>query len=1113
MQRVDGHLVLSATDLTKHLACPHITTLDLAAAEHASGAPVAQAADDALNLIFAKGLDHERAYLAHLRRRGLTVVEVTGFGRDRAAAEAETLAAMRDGVDVVYQATLYDGEWVGHADFLLRRDRPSNLGPWSYDIADTKLARRLKVPALLQMAMYADRLATLQGVAPERLVVVTGDGAEHPWRLLDVDAYARRARRRLELAVTGRADTESSPVAHCVQCRWQAACASQWEAADDLSLVAGMRSDHRAALREHGVQTLEALAKTDPDDLAGVLSRTVRERLCQQARLQVVEREAGVPAYELLEPEPGRGLQRLPEPSPGDVYLDFEGDPWAQGGAGREYLAGLWDRSGQFTAWWAHDFEQEAQLTRDLLDDLVRRWRADPGMHVYHYAPYERTALQRLTGRHGTREAELDQLLRGGRLVDLYAVVHQGVRISKPSYSIKKLEEFYWGHTRTARDEQEVADAMTSVVEYERYLTERDERILEQLARYNREDVRSTHDLHGWLEERRAGLADGGAVLQRPPAESEAAAVEPGEDERAEEELAQRLLESGHALLAGCVGWHRREARPAWWDFFRYADLDTARLVEDGTALGGLGAPEQSDELVSAKTGRVTSRVWRYRFEPQDCALRVDAAVHDVDTHDGCGTLVGLDAVAGWADVKRGVRLAPVAARGFGPPGPIGDGVLRSAIAGLGAAVLAGRRPLGAALLDRLVPPADVLAARPGESPRDVVVRVGQRLDGSVLAVQGPPGSGKTSAASELVRALLDEGKKVGVTALSHAVIRNLLKGIGRPAVHRGSLPKEGSTHTDADDDITIVDDNAAVVAALADGTATLVGGTAWLWAREELAASVDVLVVDEAGQFSLANALAVSGAARSIVLLGDPQQLTQPTQALHPHGAGVSALDHLLDGHDTIAADRGVFLDTTYRMHPAITEFVSTTSYDGRLTSAPDRERQRIDAPGRLRGNGLRWLPLAHTGCVAESPQEARLVADLLADLLRGTWTDVEGRAHDLTLADVLVVAPYNAQVAALRAALPEGARVGTVDKFQGQQAPVVIYSMASSSAADAPRGVDFLHDPHRLNVAVSRARALAVVVGSEALLDAEVRTPAQLAAVNALCRFAEMARPAGSD
>ncbi len=1117
MQRIDGHLVLSPTDLTKHAACAHITTLDLAAlgaARSPEGVRATRVApDDSLNLVFTKGLEHEHAYLERLRSEGREVLDVAALGLAGAAAEEATVEAMRRGVDVVYQATFFDGHWVGLADFLLRVDLPegerSSFGPWRYDIADTKLARRLKVPALLQMATYAARLETLQGVAPQWLTVVTGDQEQHPWRLVDVAPYARRRREELLDAIERPQPTESARVQHCGQCRWKDRCAQEWLDRDDLIQVAGMRADHRAALVQLGIPTLRSLAGATEEQLAPALSVSTRRRLLQQARLQLAERDTGRAQFELLDPEPGRGLQMLPEPDEGDVYLDFEGDPWAEGGAGREYLAGIWTRQGDFVDFWAHDFAEEGRLTADLVDWLTERWQRYPGMHVYHYAPYETTALKRLVGQHATREAQLDQLLRHEVFVDLYAVVRQGVRISKGSYSIKKLEEFYWGHTRPSGGDG-VADGLSSVVEYERWLVgretgEADQSILDDIRRYNRDDVRSTLDLHVWLEQRRDELAARGHQLARPVPE---ALREISDEERAEAELAERLVAGEEPLLAGLVGWHRREKRPEWWDFFRYKELDTAELVEDGTAIGDLGEPEEM-RLVKL------SKVWRYPFPPQDCKVSVGKYVPDVDTHAPVGKVVALDPVEGWVELSMKKSLEPPHPRGLGGPGPVMDQVLRESIARTGELALAGGDNLATRLVRRVVPAEESLEARPGETPKDVVVRVGRALDGEVLAVQGPPGTGKTYAGSALVRELLDAGLRVGVTAQSHAVVLNLLDEVGRPAWHKdGSNVEEGDEPADPNALITHTTDNAAVAAALASGEARLVGGTAWLWSREEMAGSVDVLVIDEAGQFSLANAVAVAPAARSLVLLGDPQQLTQPTKAVHPYGSGVSALDHLRtddDGtvHDVIPPHRGVFLDRTHRMHPALTEFVSELAYEGKLESAPGRERLAVDAPGSLSGNGLRWVPVEHEQlCEQSSVQEAQVVAALFDDLLRGTWTDAAGTTARFGFDDVLVVAPYNAHVAALAATLPPGARVGTVDKFQGQQAAVVIYSMASTTAALAPRGVSFLYDLHRLNVAISRARAMAVVVGSPMLLDAAVHTPEELRAVNALCRFVDEAK-----
>ncbi|GAA1243242.1 TM0106 family RecB-like putative nuclease [Oryzihumus leptocrescens] len=1089
MQRIDEHLVLSPTDLTKHLACPHITTLDRAVAEGLLRKPAVESEE--LDLIFALGIAHERDYLAALRAEGRSVVEIpTAFdGPGRREAERRTVDAMRSGVDVVYQGTFFDGLWGGQADFLLKVDRPSSLGDWSYEVADTKLARRLKVPALLQMAVYANRLQALQGTVPEHLYVVTGDGQSRPWRLVDVAAYARRARARLRQFLEQPTDTEPVKVGHCGQCRWLARCAAHWRRTDDLTLVAFMRNDHREALRHAGITTLEQLAALSADELPRTIGRASRERLVQQAAAQMVERTTGQPFYQLLPPEPRTGLLRLPDPDDGDLYLDFEGDPYADGGQGREYLAGLGDRHGRFTPLWAHDAAQERQLTEALVDRLLQTWRDHPGMHVYHYAPYETTALKRLTARHGVREAELDQLLRGERFVDLYAVVRQGMRISKGSYSIKKLEAFYWSAERSKNED--VADALASVIAYERWLVEGGEEVLQAIEAYNRDDVASTLALHDWLEQRRTEL-EGTHGPQPRPHEVPPDPDKPLSDlELAEIDLADRLRAAGETLLADLVQWHRREARPAWWEVYRLEDLLEDELEDDGSALGPLSPPE----LVGQEK---RSRLWRYTFPPQDTRVQVGKDALDAKDHQRAGTVVELDPAAGHIVLK--LQAEPKASRGFGPPGPINTGPLRDAIFATGQETLRGQGGLGLAVLRRQVPVGT--ARREGESAQQAVLRVGRGLRSGVLAVQGPPGSGKSTAGAELIRALLDDGKRVGITATSHAVIGHLLRAVGRPALQRCNAEDDFC----AGDGVNQATSNQQVVAALSAGQAALVGGSAWLWADPDMQAAVDVLVVDEAGQFSLANAVAAARGAQAMVLLGDPQQLAQPTQAQHPDGAGESVLAHLLDGHDTVPEDRGIFLDVSYRMHPGITAFISDLAYEGRLQSAPGRERQMVLPGGAVHGSGLRLLSVSHQGNAARSVEEAHEVERVWLSLIGQCFTDADGVTHRLGPEHILVVAPFNTQVGEIRRRLPQ-ARVGTVDKFQGQEAPVVLYSMTSSSAEDAPRGVEFLYDLHRLNVAVSRAQALAVIVCSPALLNASVSTPEQLRRVNALCRFAEIA------
>jgi superfamily I DNA and/or RNA helicase len=285
-------------------------------------------------------------------------------------------------------------------------------------------------------------------------------------------------------------------------------------------------------------------------------------------------------------------------------------------------------------------------------------------------------------------------------------------------------------------------------------------------------------------------------------------------------------------------------------------------------------------------------------------------------------------------------------------------------------------------------------------------------------------------------------------------------------------------------------------------------GGTSYFWARPDARLSVDVLFIDEAAQMALANVLAVAQAAQSVVLLGDPRQLEQPIQGSHPDGVGVSALDHVLGLHATIPADRGLFLAETWRLHPLICAFNSELFYEGRLKSRPGLERQKIRIKSGLNGSGLRYLPVQHDGNQSSSPEEADAIRDLIADIVgSGTiWVDRKGIESPISLDDVLIIAPYNAQVFELQERLP-GARIGTVDKFQGQEAPIVIYSMATSSHADAPRGMEFLYSANRLNVAVSRAKCVCIVVASPRLFEAECRTPRQMQLANAFCRYAELA------
>jgi len=853
--------------------------------------------------------------------------------------------------------------------------------------------------------------------------------------------------------------------------------------------------------------------------------------------LQVEGRAAGHLVYELLSTnEPDTGLAALPAPSPGDVFLDLEGDPYAFE-TGIEYLFGVLTLPEETTAepsyesLWSFDRGEEKNAFDKFITKVMERWQRHPDMHIYHYAAYEPTAIKRMAGQHAVCMDEVDQLLRAGIFVDLYRVVRQGVRASVESYSIKKLEPLY-GFKR-------VVSARDSVVALQTFgaalalgnAQDAGAELLAGIEFYNRDDCSSAWHLRGWLEDRRLELeAKTGKSLPRPALKQGEAPEELSAQTQQVRAVMTRLVaglpaeetewSSEHRalwLLAQMLEYHRREDKSSWWEYFRQCDLSDDELLEDRNALGGL-------TYVGPVGQEKRSTVHRYSFPLQDHAIDRAHAIHDPKTKSGAGTVIRIDDHNGTIDIKRGVSSIVPHPTALIPQNIVGADAQRDSLLRLGTWVaehgISGPGSFQAArdLLLRQPPRASFTNLETLIGEDQCLTDAARQLIGSlctqssVLPLQGPPGSGKTFTGARMITEVVRNGRQVGITAMSHKVVSKLLQETCDAARKANTtlrvVQKPNDDDGCTDPMVEQLDDNNDVLGALTSGVAQVAGGTAWLWAREDMANSVDVLFVDEAGQVSLADVLAISQAARSVVLLGDPQQLNQPQKGVHPPGVDVSALAHLLDGRATIDPGKGLFLKETWRLHPDICAFISEMFYDGRLAARPENQKQRLNAKGFLNGSGLRIVPVEHNGNQNESIEEVEKIAELMKGLLDGgaTWVTKTGETRKLELEDILVVAPYNAQVSALCQALPVGARVGTVDKFQGQEAPVVLYSMTTSTPEDAPRGMEFLYSLNRLNVAVSRAQCVAVIVASPALFQVECKTPRQMNLANALCRYAEM-------
>ena len=1124
---------LSASDLSNHLACRHLTVLDLDVATGGRSAPAWNSPD--AQILQERGIAHEEAYVQNLKSTGLSVVSFREFGNDDKLV-AETLLAMEGGADVIVQAAFGDDDWFGRVDVLRKVDHPSRLGDWSYEVYDCKLAHETKAATILQLSLYSHLVGASQGLLPEAMYVVPPGETYEPeqYRVLDYAAYYRYVKSRLQTVIrtngTGAA-TYPEPTAHCEICRWQRECDQERRDDDHLSLVAGINKLQRKQL---GIWETTTVA-----DLAGYPipiphrpvhgSREGYVRVREQARVQVAGRESGQPVHEVLQITEEHGLSLLPEPSPGDVFFDLEGDPFV-GLNGREYLFGVALPDGQYERQWGLTAAQEKDAFIWFVDLVMTKWAQYPAMHVYHFAPYEPSTLKRLMGRHGVREDEIDRMLRSKLFIDLHTVVKRSVRASVEQYSLKALEVFHGFARRIPLDE--AGRAMRTLqhsLETARD-TQVSDAVKEAIVFYNADDCFSTQSLRDWLERERAQLENVGHVLSRPVASDGAAGEAVSERQQRSATLAESLIrnippevelrtpdQAGCWLLANLLDWHRREAKADWWEFFRMKDLPDEDLLDERSAISGLAFVARLDVVRKIPTDR-------YSFDKQETDVRAGNNV--CQRGEKIGDVVAIDVVARTIDIKKTKKTAEIhpTAVFVDKTGP-NEGVLADALFRLGSWVdvngvnTAGPYRAARDLLLRLPPrlagDGSVLLGE-GESTVDGAKRIAALLNESVLPIQGPPGAGKTYAGARMMCELIRQGKKVGITAMSHKVIRNLLDEVVLAAQECGiqglrCIQKVGEVPDVRVPGITFATDNAEPLAALRAG-AQVVAGTAWLWSREDYFEAVDVLFVDEAGQMSLANVLAVAQAAKNLVLLGDPQQLDQPQKSSHPDGAEVSALEHLLAGTRTIAPDKGLFLERTWRLHPAICDFTSEVFYEGRLHARDGLEWQSISGHPWLSGSNLWFVAVEHESNQNSASEEVEHIVTLTESLLQPgvNWVDDKGQSRPLQAADILIVAPYNAQVSDLLSRMPQ-ARIGTVDKFQGQQAPVVIYSLTTSSPEEAPRGMEFLYSLNRLNVATSRAQGMVIIVGSPLLLEPECRSPRQMRLANALCRYVELAQFVG--
>ncbi len=1108
--------LLTPSKITAWLGCAHYLTLNSRVETgHMTKSPTTL--NSLAEILVEKGNEHESKCLDDYEALGKSVYEVPG--RNQGESFTHWVQRVGDpttlGYDVIYQMPFVHEGIRGIADFLVKVEDASGAYA-TYEPVDAKLTRSQAKPGhVLQLCFYAEAIDALVGAPPRQMHIWLGSGTTQALMVEEFLPYWRRLRRQLSdlLSEEVTATTRPKPCESCEYCEFHDHCEGQWREEDSLAFVANSRPAERDALEDAGVRTVVALSRrTEP---VAQLREEKLTRLTRQALLQVTSRETpdAPPAFELIEPgeDPvyGHGFELLPAPDDGDVFFDFEGDPFWSAQSELMFLAGLYYRSdaGEWTfdARWAHTLDDQQAMMSGLVDFFARRRERHPGMHVYHYNHTERSTIERLM-RDAPDENLFASLVDSGLFVDLFTIARNAVRVGTESYGLKHLEHLVQ-YVRSGGIEQGAG----AVVEYEQWMNSGDPQLLENIAAYNCDDVRSTMALRDWL------------IAQRPAEMPwRDAIIEQEEYELDTDELVERLHEfssdAPEHLLGDLLNYWRRERSADVTPKFVALNGDYTMLYDNLDYLTNLSFLEMREPSGRERLPKMVL-TWPEQVVDQGIEAKDEVLYAGVGVPYGHATVADIDyqrreVSLRWGKVqveRGGVPAALIKDRHFRP------GAKAGALKDLARQVLQpgehgtpGR--LAMSLLGAQRP-----RFRGGHGPRDGVFDDDlesiyawvEHLDESFVAIQGPPGTGKTYSGSHIIHHLIGRGLRVGILAMSHGAIDNLM------TATLDVFTKAGDAHTlralrwldvprDAIEGVTYSKKKSS----LSDDGHNLIGATAWLWASPEMRQfPVDVLLVDEAGQLSLADAIASSGGARNMLLLGDPLQLAQVAKAEHPGRSGASVLEHILGEHVTIPPDQGVFISETWRMHPDVCDFISRQIYEGRLTANQCCEQQTTEF-----GTGLRWLRAHHARRATSAPEEVEVVLDQITAMIGTTWTNQRGDVATLTPKDFMVVAPYNDQVkliddACRRREDLRGVQVGTVDKFQGREAPVVFFTMTTSSAEDMPRGPEFLFSRHRLNVAVSRARCLAYLVCTEELLNSRARDIDDMRLISTLSAFVEHA------
>ncbi len=1045
--------------------------------------------DSLLELIGEKGIEHEQRVLKELSLKLKKVIKIEHGTREEMIIA--TKSAMKSGVDLIYQGAITNNIFFGVPDFLLRVDGSSDFGNYQYKILDAKLAKRIKSEYLIQICCYSEMLKFTQGSMSNEAQICLGDNTFKDINIFDFYIFYLKVK-DLYLEDMHRSNIELPDPGSF----------SNWGLFTNYAERKFIEVNHLIQLpdiRESQIQKFYAAGITSIDKLASTSMNRVPEmdahvfqKFKNQSRMHIKTLELNVLQYEVIDDcEVGLGLYSLPPKSKLDIYFDIESNPLSL----ERPLHYLWgaafeDSCKDFIGWWAHSELEMKIVFEEFIDWVYLRNKEDPLMHVYHYGQFEISAIRSLMGLYGTREKEVDHLLRNNVFVDLLRVVKQSLCIGGSGYGLKKIEPLYM-----VNRVDELSSGGDSIVVYEAWASDpkgtsnhNDSSLLNEIWKYNRVDCISLIELVDWLRVIQESVS---FHYFAPPKIANDPEISSFQDDldRFQDDKDLMLKKPHLKMLSNLCLFHKREDKPVWWMLFDRLEKTDADLVNDLDCLGELVATGGVEQITTRSKG------FTYTFDSNqeskvklgDKALKLkqdinlNISIYDINPAEG---LVTLKTTAN--ELPSILSLIPCSVISAKPistrieeilNGYFNDGTLKSCVEHF----LLRQRP--SFTLDH----GKDLSKLADNTIDSLIIAIGS-LDESYFCIQGPPGTGKTYSGARVINSLVEKGMKVGIASNSHKAINNMLEAVISHMDEEKITGLVGKVHNKNDD---LLYENERILLSktpkdmpLSD--VSVVGGTAWTFSNEHFQDSLDYLFIDEAGQVSLANMIGMSSSCKNIILIGDQMQLANPSRGIHPDNSGSSCLSYLLEDKPTIPADQGVLLPDTFRMHSSICKFISSRVYENRIKSIESNDKRIIElADNKIlkKSFGIQYIALDHSGNEQSSMEEVLKIKEIVRTLLSSKRINSHGERVDVEKGDILIVTPYNHQVRLLSDNLGADFNIGTVDKFQGREAPVVIISMASSNALSSPRGLSFLFDPNRLNVAISRAQSLAILIGSSEL------------------------------